>query len=391
VEVVDGWAELGERYERGTFEELTQFGEQLIQVRRLLLADTQAKARMAVVLLDSLADTLLHERCQQVYRAGEEGGTYRHQALRLTAAEKRELERDFRGRVTLASAPIEGWFPHRRPPLLTAGDAEVFRIAHAYRNPAYHQGRDNPQTLPLIARIFFAAVLRAWPRMQMTIGLGRSDSLERGLQALRELGLLPTSYDPEVFWFQEEVRRMGPRLLRGLRVQLEQAKQVLAADLLMRAAADQVVLADLKRDGLPPDQVQESLAQSEMWDELLDDRELMKVERERRELARRLQDAFDSGRRPRRHDHQRLAELDSHYAKAMFARRDGFKGSLSLGLLERMPRRVQRLRASRRMAELLRIYRQLDSELDALERPLWEIARGWDEHLQAETDRLRGN
>jgi hypothetical protein len=58
--------------------------------------------------------------------------------------------------------------------------------------------------------------------------------------------------------------------------------------------------------------------------------------------------------------------------------------------VERIPKRIAGMRKLKTSAAILRRYRQLDEQLEAVERHLWAIARGWDEHIQLETDRLRG-
>jgi hypothetical protein len=62
-----------------------------------------------------------------------------------------------------------------------------------------------------------------------------------------------------------------------------------------------------------------------------------------------------------------------------------------LQVLDRLPPRITAMRGLDDPAAVLHRYRELDMQLEPLERQLWSIARGWEEFLEHETQRLRGN
>jgi hypothetical protein len=76
--------------------------EQLEVCRELLLVDTPAKARMAVILLDGLVDALLYRHLEDLYRASEEPFT-RAEMPRYPRKLRREAKMQFDVRVELAA------------------------------------------------------------------------------------------------------------------------------------------------------------------------------------------------------------------------------------------------------------------------------------------------
>jgi hypothetical protein len=139
------------------------FIEQLEQALLLLASGRIARQRMALVALDNLAEGLMFHHLQKVFLASDEPTWVEHR--QFSAKERHKATRSFNKRVDLATEKLESappvYFPDR---ILDAHDAVVFRVAHHYRNPIYHQDRHNPTLILPVGRLYVQAVGRAFVR-----------------------------------------------------------------------------------------------------------------------------------------------------------------------------------------------------------------------------------
>jgi hypothetical protein len=138
--------------------------EQLEVCRELLLADTPAKARMAVILLDGLVDAILYRHLVDLYRASEEPFT-RVEMPRYPRKLRREAKMQFGVRIELA-AQTTYWDKIWRDgkTLVDDLDRAVLSVGHSYRNDAYHRDRHNAAVTDLVGKVLFAAVARRLSR-----------------------------------------------------------------------------------------------------------------------------------------------------------------------------------------------------------------------------------
>ena len=84
-------------------------------------------------------------------------------------------------------------------------------------------------------------------------------------------------------------------------------------------------------------------------------------------------------------------EVQERHASRFFAAKAAHRPKLSLQVLDRLPPRITAMRQLEEPAAVLHRYRELDMQLEPLERQLGSIDRGWEEYLEQETQRLRGN
>lgn len=164
------------------------FAEQLEEVREMLLGDTVVKSRMAIILLDNLASILLLEHSRRLFEASE--GSWWMKMKRFSAKERRRIEGDFSRQVTLAATDSDAPSFTRPERLLDEGDAAILRIAHQYRNPIYHEDRHNPALLPVLGRLYLAAVARAFARSYPNAGVSFA-GIERRVAPLKRFGIDP--------------------------------------------------------------------------------------------------------------------------------------------------------------------------------------------------------
>jgi hypothetical protein len=141
-------------------QEFKEFVEEFEHAAHLLQADSHAKHRIALVILDSLAERMLVAHARTQFRASEELWFFVEK--QVTREERARILRDFNAKVNLALKESETL--DRPRPLLEAVDAEVFRVAHRYRNAAYHSGRYNAAITGPMSRLYAAAIARVFCR-----------------------------------------------------------------------------------------------------------------------------------------------------------------------------------------------------------------------------------
>ncbi len=139
------------------------FVEQLEQAIDLLESGRVARQRMALVALDTLAEGVLFRHMETVFLASDESTWVEHRTF--PARERRAAHERFNKRVAIAAEKLESvppvYYPER---ILDEHDAVVFRVAHHYRNPVYHEDRHNPTLIHPVGRLYAQAVGRAFVR-----------------------------------------------------------------------------------------------------------------------------------------------------------------------------------------------------------------------------------
>jgi hypothetical protein len=140
--------------------------EQLDGIRELLRTGSPVKARMALVLLDGLADAMLFRRLEQLYEASEEP-FLKHRMPRYSTRDRNIARQRFNRRVEIARrvTEVDRWVRDGAA-LIDEADAAVLKVGHSYRNDAYHEDVHNEFVVASTARVLFAAVARLVAAMQ---------------------------------------------------------------------------------------------------------------------------------------------------------------------------------------------------------------------------------
>jgi hypothetical protein len=127
-------------------EGLKLLAEQLELTRTLLSSDSPIEAKVAIILLDSLADSMMYRHCCRTF--GDDSYIAVIRRPKFSQSIRREALRDFKTKVNLLCTEK----------FLTPEDAVVFKIGHSYRNAAYHRDIHNPQVTHEIGRLLFMSV-----------------------------------------------------------------------------------------------------------------------------------------------------------------------------------------------------------------------------------------
>jgi hypothetical protein len=127
-------------------ERLRLLVEQLEMIRGLLDGGSGVDAKVAIILLDNVADSLMYRRCLQEFEEDSELAMIRRP--RFTLAKQSEALRDFKAKVNLLNGIG----------FMSAEDATVLKIGHSYRNAAYHRDSHNPRVTNELGRLLFGSV-----------------------------------------------------------------------------------------------------------------------------------------------------------------------------------------------------------------------------------------
>jgi len=350
--------------------------EQLRLCRELLLDRNPAKARMAVILLDGLADAFLYRRLERLYSASENDFLG---DMRFPKEVRRQARLDFGTRLRLcADVTYDAFVSGGGGPLVTDDAAVVLRVGHSYRNAAYHRDRHNPATIGAVGRLFFTAVADLFVRSQHaghTTGGFPDPQVER----LRELGVpMPGN---SVTWRDASVE-LARELNAGLEVAHADLVALLADDLNERADAVEELVVEVPGG---PDDFDSLMASLEFQDvhgadeELLDLRELR--DPVRRSVVRNIpltQELRDEGADADRRYQERLAKLGRNWrARASMRTLDEARAIAEQLVQEDDPRRV------------LTTYQEIDGKLDILEDYSAKAVADIDRYIDMQVEAMR--
>lgn len=357
------------------------FVEQLVQAILLLESGRIARQRMALVALDNLAEGLIFHHLQKAFLASDEPTWVKHREF--PARERREAHRSFNKRVELAAEKLESvmpvYFPDR---ILDAHDAIVFRVAHHYRNPIYHQDRHNPTLIHPMGRLYAQAVGRAFVRSHRT---GWTElSTPAFMQEIAQLGWQGRRdkyFDPRAAAEAIIARICDPLTVDGTVLRTE-----LADDIAYRCDVIHDDIHTLRRDAFI--ELEDFLVHVQDWAANRGDEEMLRLREEHRKLEEQAKTAgtFDEATL------KAMRDLEHQQWVHLFGPDREVKTKVDLQSHISIRSKGERLRSSRTTeARLLERYRQLDDELQILEAAVDFMMFETDRRAWAEEDRARGN
>jgi len=358
------------------------FAEQLDLTAQLVRAGGLARGRMALVAIDNLAEVLLYRHMQFTFDASEEMGG-RFAIPRYDQRERDRLRRDFDRRVRLAqtehSRPLTFAYPK---PMLNRMDADVFRVAHRYRNGVYHEDRHNDALLDPLARLYLSAVGRAWCRAQPRMSCGGAE------ERLSELPLIASTATRGVVSLGHTTQSLTRRLLQGLDVDPKDLAARVAADLVERANATDTARRELVRCGLPAEAHAEMLRASELRHLYRADPELVRHQEEASTLLSQLVGRSEDD--PADDLIERYREAEESQRRRVIELRSTFRPRLNLATASSTRKAANRLEQLRDLSRILTRYQALDERLTLLEGCLAWIDREWDRYVTTEDEIARG-
>jgi hypothetical protein len=356
--------------------------EVLYECRALLLSDSTAKARMALILLDSLIDALLYRRLKLAYIVSE--ANWFMGIPRFPKSVRTSARKNFEERLRIARRPLLGDVQSSSEPWVEDVEADVILIGHSYRNAAYHRDTHNPAVIRPLAKLLFRAVAHAFAR-------GHDELFNfYPSREWREL-LAPFGLSAEELGIgtrRQVATAVATKLSEGLDEPLDELAGRFADDLEARAAHIDDLTDELPLTALGIDAM---LADQEFWDKHGMDDELVRlqelVDPVRRAMALKIEpgsgmfnEIVDEAKRLEPTYTSRLKEL----------RLAAGAPTVSLAVLAHARRTAKTIRQSRDLSRVLSDYQGVDRDLGVLERYLDEAVSDYDEWQQRQRDIERG-
>jgi hypothetical protein len=353
--------------------------EQLEAIRDLLLANSAVKDRMALILLDALADALLFRRLEQIYEATEEPHL-RYKMPRFSRQDRFAARQRFNRRVEIARqvTELDGWVGDGDE-LISESDAAILKVGHSYRNGAYHEGALNPYVTATIARVLFGAVGRLVARTEQP-GVAVGSLLQRRIDQLAGWG-----YETgPMLELRPAAEVVTERFASELAVETSELRELLADDLEGRVESLRSDVVFLGESGVDPAKIIEGV---ELWSHYGADEQLLELQaqfdpfaiyeaRERGETSDDVAARADAALKRYR---ERMDELEREH-----------KQRVSLDLLYRATSSATRVRAMSETRKILVDYQDVERPLAELEGYVDEAVRALDREIQRQIDIARG-
>jgi hypothetical protein len=354
--------------------EYTAFLAELQHAADLLKEGGIAQERMALAIVDSLAERLLYHHAQRCFSAGDA----RIGILTdpFPADRRAKILGDFRKRVQLALTQEK--FFILVSPMLDELDAEIFRLAHDYRGPSYHRGHHNPALAGPLGRLYVHAVGRAFTRaMGDSLGSFSPNSV-RELEQYRELGT-------DAFSPRDATGSIVEVLTDQMTVDKGDLAKRLYADTEQRLKEVERVIESLRRD-LNDEMLGDLIEGAQYWAEHRGDEELHMLAREEQGLENEAED------QEKLDDELRQQIIENKLAQ--IARTEELKDKtdirVDLGTINSLRQRSVQFVSKATIASLLHAYRQVDDLLEVLETSVDWVLYSWDQSVQRAVDEARG-
>lgn len=331
--------------------------EQLEMVRGLLDRGSGVDAKVSIILLDNLADSLMYRRCLQEFEKDSELAMIRRP--RFTLAKQSDALWDFKTKVNLLNGIG----------FMSAEDAAVLKIGHSYRNAAYHRDSHNPRVTNELGRLLFAAVSSLF-RSYYNNGVSSGGfAPERWLS---KYGLRTDFIN-----FKEVSTSIAAKLTEGIAITFEEAKEAFQNDFTLRV---EEIEREIKKLEIDDADLDEGLKRAEFsethpheqFSEKLRELNYQIVAGDTKSVdARKYRAAHESGKR------KMEKELTS------------FVPVCSVKLLKKL-KSTTTLKTVKDVSSLLYVYHDLDSKLTKFEDSVEQLAIVIDRAIQREIDLRRG-
>jgi len=133
-------------------EELSRDIEQLFEAGQQLGKRTQSGARLAIFLMDNLAELMMHRTASHWL----EWDKHWHRPPKYTPEKRRKVTEWFNEKVNFL------WNETKE---LNEAEANILKLGHRLRNEAYHRGVNRGAVIIAIASIYYEVVCNLHPRM----------------------------------------------------------------------------------------------------------------------------------------------------------------------------------------------------------------------------------
>jgi hypothetical protein len=275
----DPWHWLNFRYENDDIARFELVLDAIEDVVKQARSSTVASLRMGLITADYAADVLLARRVARIMALSEEGPFFEPRK-RFDSRARSLLRQGFNRRVAVGANDYSRRFTFGLgTPILDKSDAEVLRVAHAYRNDVYHEDRHNEDTLLAIVTATVHTVARMWPR-SLSSKVGTSQGANGPVvRRLRKKGYEGTDWGgPNTWCLHDGARAVAQWLECELPMHIDEIQHAVAVDIAKRVARTDSMVAWLGgSEGPGVDQIEPGLHWNEFWRRHGDDPEFVRV------------------------------------------------------------------------------------------------------------------
>jgi hypothetical protein len=388
---MEAWDWPNTRYEHDSVAQFTLVLDGVEEVVGRLGSPEIGQQRLALIVADYLADILLARRVQRMIELSELHGGLMEPRERFDSRTRGTLRSGFKRRLAVAARSYERRFTYGAgDPILTASDAEVLRVAHAYRNDIYHEDRHNERTLLTIARAAIHAVARAWKQSLPSNVASSSGArgplmdrlLAKGYETPRD------GFGGSMLSLHAGAETVCRWLAADATIDLATDTETLGGDIHERIEWAQSMLDWLSgSEGPGRDKIEPALHWHEFWRDRGADPEWLELDEARAVLWSEYMEAGDEAKDALTESMRAANEAyEARWRELMSAHRP----KLALSDLPKLDARGAALGSAKDHGALLARYLDLDLEVRVFEETLLEIATGWERAVEAEEDRRRG-
>lgn len=353
--------------------------EQLDAIRQLLRTKSPVKARMALILLDGLADAMLFRRLEQLYDASEEP-VLKHKMPRYSNRYRNLARQRFNRRVEIARqlTEVDRWFGDGGA-LIDDADAAVLKVGHSYRNDAYHEDAHNESVISSVARVLFAGVARLVARMQRA-GVAVGSISDSQIEELAGWGYESGS----MLELRAAAETVTGNFITELAVDPRELRELLADDLEARIESLQDDIGFLGQSNVDPAKIIEGV---ELWSRYGADEELLELQQQFDPFVLAEECGYDE---PTEELIARTQAALIRYRERMDELEREHKKRVSLDLIDRATKIAGRLRRLSDPSRILVAYHEVDEPLAELERYVHRAVMVLDREIQHQIDLARG-
>jgi len=348
-------------YEKNDIEKFRLIVDQLEICKNLMKDSNVNVARIAIILLDNLADTLMYRFCLEQFRSDEE--LIMLMRPRFTPEERRNALRYFEPKLNIL----------KREKILDDRDIIVLRIIHSYRNAAYHRDTHNPQVVKVLAKILFRVMCNLFLKLNSAgCVIGGFTEPQNWLKAY---GL-----EDDVLDFKKASRVIVKKLTDDVRIAFLQIKKAFVLDIRLRLKEIEEL-----RQKIPYCNRDDLFDCALKWFEFRDNESWSEYYKDYLGLRYRI--TSNGGNKPTLKEIKNTkTKCDKKFLKDL----DNFNQSISCRTITKIKKVAGEFRSIKSMEKLLQRYQEIDFNLSKVEFYLDQIDEDWDREVQRAIDTARG-
>ncbi len=189
--------------------------EQLEICKELINSASTPKARMALILLDNIADVIMYRYCISMFEYDD----YYKKIVRpkYSPKEKKQILKYFEPKLAMIQKLGE----------IGSYEVTVLRVLHSYRNAAYHRDKHNPSVIIELSKIMFKAVCSLFVKIK------QSNYSYEGFEKPQHW-LTKYKLKTEGIVYKTASKVIVKKLMSGLIITLPKARSALLQDIQLR-------------------------------------------------------------------------------------------------------------------------------------------------------------